>query len=70
LVVANLVDVLLLVVVGDGGNTARDLVVDCIDAAASIAANELRVVRLPWVGVEGVIVLCMCRVMTGSLDCQ
>jgi len=53
----DLVGVLLLVVVGDGGNTARDLVVDCIDAAASIAANELRVVRLPR-GVEGVIVLC------------
>jgi len=49
-------------VVGDGGNTARDLVVDCIDAAASIAANELRVVRLPRAGVEGVIVLYVCRV--------
>ena len=54
--------VLLLVVVGDGGNTARDLVVDCIDAAASIAAKELRVVRLPQAGVDGVIVLYVCRV--------
>ena len=61
----------LVLAAGDGGNTARDLAVVCIDAAASIAAREFRVVRLPRAGVEGVIVLCcMCRVMTGSLNCQ
>ena len=55
----NLVGVLLLVVVGE--NTARDLlVVACNDAAASIAAKEFRVVRLPRAGVEGVIVLFCC----------